>query len=182
MKKINILLSFIFLLNYNSFSQNNKTILCDTNGKLLFAESLPRGGNIYFFEDVKSGKRDTIFTTYLGSKVEKCHCLDTIITCLEDRNSPIIFSLKYFNGRWTPSNPVVLPPKFPLIGSVIEGKQYEEYSNYMLVSINEVIADLTILSVNNQTGNLIPIESFIVNFRINLEAKNLTFAKSLIKK
>jgi hypothetical protein len=167
MKKIFLLFIIITSIIEFGHSQNIDNISCVT-GKTMFATRyIDNWGLMYYTQDTQTGFIDTLVISQIGSDVRKCFCSDTLVTFfVDDPSGPMLEYFTFVNKEWKSMNTLFLPPPFPMVGSLKEGKKYEKYK-HELVAPDLVASDLTVLKADDRL-KLIPIEKYTVRFKIDL--------------
>jgi hypothetical protein len=167
MKKIFLLLIIITSIIDFGHSQNIDNISCIT-GKTMFATRyIDKWGLMYYTQDIQTGFIDTLLISQIGSNVRKCFCSDTLVTFfVEDPSAPMLEYFTVVNKEWKSMNTLFLPPRFPMVGYLAEGKRYEKY-NHELVAPDLVSSTLTVFTADNRQRK-IPLEKYAVRFKIDL--------------
>jgi hypothetical protein len=167
MKKIFLLFIIITSIIEFGHSQNIDNISCIT-GKTMFATRyIDKWGLMYYTQDTQTGFIDTLAISQLGSNVRRCFCSDTLVTFfIEDPSGPMLRCFTLANKEWKFMNPLFLPPRFPMVGSLKVGKRYEKYK-HELVAPDLVASILTVFTADDNQ-NQIPLEKYTVRFKIDL--------------
>lgn len=175
MKKAIYIFTCFILYSNSTFSQDQGSDTCILGTKIFSSRRVEGIGHLYYSTNVISGKIDTLLISSGGYRKITCKCNDTLVTFLDGR------AVKCFqkNGdKWAYKTSFALPDRFPLVGSLINGKKYEKYS-HILVAPDQIAAVLTVL-IADERQELTPVEKYDIITKIDIpNYRIITLSKTL---
>lgn len=175
MKKTLIL--SVYLLSIQAiFAQDLTEVRCESGHTAFSGKVIPGLGFAYIVTDTESSVQDTLL---VADYAKSCICNDTLGVFLTNRDEhPAIEYFKLEKQGWKWQKPIYLPPGFPLIGVLTEGKVYES-SSHTLVSTDKLVSELTIRKAVN--GRLVTLQTYSMEFRVDTENGSLIVEKKVLK-
>lgn len=175
MKKTLIL--SVYLLSFQAIlAQDLTEVRCESGHTAFSGKVIPGLGFAYIVTDTESSVQDTLL---VADYAKSCFCNDTLGVFLTNRDEhPSIEYFKLGKQGWKWQKSIYLPPGFPLVGVLIEGKVFE-IASHTLVSTDKLVSDLTIRKVID--SQLVTLQTFAMEYRIDTENGSLFVEKKVLK-
>lgn len=175
MKKT-LILSICLLSFHALLAQNLAEVRCESGHTAFSAKVVPGLGVMYTVTNTESSQKDTLL---IADYAKSCFCNDTLGVFLTDRDEhPSIQYFKLGQQGWKYQGHIALPPGFPLIGMLTEGKVYES-SSHTLVSTHKMASELTLRKAVD--GRLVTLQTYSMEFQIDPNDGRLIVEKNALK-
>jgi hypothetical protein len=156
-------------------------LLTCANEKFWFSSHVNTNKSVFYIvNSFDNSKADTMLLSHLGSLGRQCFCTDSTVVFYSESYNPLIFYFKIIDNKWKYVHYYSLPTLFPMIGTLERGEIYEHYK-HTLVSTDRVISELTVLKANDEEDQLIPIEKYDIEYRIDPSINELIIDKKTLK-
>ncbi|MFN0212989.1 MAG: hypothetical protein ACKVT2_01930 [Saprospiraceae bacterium] len=178
MRKTLFIFSFLTFTGFGfACAQDQFEVSCGAGNFVFSTKKVEGFGVLYIINDSMNQKKDTLLVSQTGADVKNCFCNDTMATFyVDDYPSPKIKIFRLSDERWNYANTIPLPPKFPPVGAVRNGKKYEKYE-HTLISVDRVVSELIVMVRDEIKRKLVPIENYSVEFRVSPNGKTLIIDK-----
>jgi hypothetical protein len=163
-----LIIFFSQILLLGSVKSQDRSLVHCKSQKVAFTIENGEKGIIFMVSDTSYKKLDTVLISHVTYDIAECFCNDTLATFIDNSSSSArVTLLRYTNGKWAFES-LRLPDRFPMIGMVIDGSQYNSNS-YRLASVNKIVSEQTVLV--GQEGRLVPVERYDIEYEIRLRNK-----------
>lgn len=159
----NILFFIALFYGGGLIAQTAPTVSC-TNGQYVFHAgwSPTKRVIVYAVRDTQATYPYDLADSNFGWNLKACQCNDTMATFYAE-DIPVLYVFKKEAERWQHDKIVTLPPTFPMVGTLQEGKEYKRYK-HTLVAPDRVVSQLTVLKATDR--GLIPLEQYEIEYKI----------------